>query len=108
MAALVAGSVLVDAPAAEMARSPQVAARPLREGREFIAFLSRRDRGTLAWRDSDPGAPGERPWSWPPRSAGRRCRAWRPASRTGPLAGARICVAPKISSVDDASPPDDL
>jgi hypothetical protein len=31
---------------AEMARSPQVAARRLREGREFIAFLGRRDRGT--------------------------------------------------------------
>jgi len=31
---------------AEMARSPQVAARRLREGREFIQFLGRRDRGT--------------------------------------------------------------
>jgi radical SAM superfamily enzyme YgiQ (UPF0313 family) len=30
---------------AEMARSPQVAARRLREGREFIAFLGRRDSG---------------------------------------------------------------
>jgi hopanoid biosynthesis associated radical SAM protein HpnJ len=31
---------------AEMARSPQLAARRLREGREFIQFLGRRDRGT--------------------------------------------------------------
>jgi hopanoid biosynthesis associated radical SAM protein HpnJ len=30
---------------AEMVRSPQMAARRLREGREFIQFLSRRDRG---------------------------------------------------------------
>jgi hopanoid biosynthesis associated radical SAM protein HpnJ len=30
---------------AEMARSPQLAARRLREGREFVQFLSHRDRG---------------------------------------------------------------
>jgi len=30
---------------AEMVRSPQMAARRLREGREFVQFLSRRDRG---------------------------------------------------------------